>query len=108
MIVQLTTNTIGERDALDNALAAGAPVLFQTPDSISCPTMYAVVGDYSWRSLSRQPGRERALFTVPLTEADPPPLSIVGVGFTWATVVSQYATWQELVDSVPTWRDLMA
>jgi hypothetical protein len=108
MTVQLITHTIAEREALDGALSAGAPVLFQTPDSISCPTMYAVVGDYSWRSLSRLPGRERALFTVPLTEADPPPLSIVGVGFTWATVVAQYATWQELVDTVDSWQELMS
>jgi hypothetical protein len=106
--VQLTTNTVEERDALDAALSNGAPVLFQTPDSISCPTMYAVVGDYGWRSLSRLPGRYRALFTIPLTEADAPPLSIVGVGLTWATVVAQYATWQELVDSVDTWQELLA
>lgn len=108
MTVQLITYTVEEREALDDALSNGAPVLFQTPDSISCPTMYAVVGNYSWRSLSRQPGRERALFTVPLQEADRPPLSIVGVGFTWATVVAQYATWQELADSVDSWRELMS
>lgn len=108
MTVEVITATVAERDALDAALSDGAPVLFQTPDNISCPTMYAVVGDFSWKSLSRQPGRERALFTIPLTEADPPPLSIVGVGLTWATVVSQYATWQELVDSVDTWQELLA
>ena len=108
MSVQLITQTVAERDALDDALSSGAPVLLQTPDSISCPTMYAVVGDYDWRPLSRLPGRERALFTIPLTEADPPPLSIVGVGLTWATVVARYGTWQELVDSVDTWQELLA
>jgi hypothetical protein len=108
MTVELITYTVEERDALDNALSNGAPVLLQTPDSISCPSMYAVIGDFDWRALSRLPGRYKALFTIPLTEADAPPLSIVGVGQTWATVVAQYATWQELVDSVDTWQELLA
>lgn len=106
--VELITHSVEERDGLDNALALGAPVLFQTPDDISCPTMYATIGDFSWKSLSRQRGRYRALFTIPLTEATAPPPSIVGVGLTWATVVAQYGTWQELVDSVDTWQELLS
>jgi hypothetical protein len=108
MTVQLITHSVEERDGLDDALSRGAPVLFQTPDNISCPTMYATIGDFSWKSLSRQRGRYRALFTIPLTEATPPPPSIVGVGLTWATVVAQYGTWQELVDSVDTWLELLS
>lgn len=106
--VELVTTTVAERDNLDAALALGAPVLFQAPDNLDCPTMYATIGDYDWRSLSRLPGRHKALFTIPLTEATAPPPSIVGVGLTWATVVGQYATWQELTDSVDTWLELLS
>lgn len=108
MTVQLVTLTVEERDGLDDALSLGAPVLFQTPDRLSCPTMYATVGDYSWKSLSRQPGRFKALFTIPLTEVSAPPPSIVGVGLIWSGVAGQYASWQELADTVDTWQELMS
>jgi hypothetical protein len=48
------------------------------------------------------------MFTIPLTEADAPPLSIVGVGLTWSVLTQQYGTWQELTDSVDSWRELMS
>jgi len=108
MSIQLVTFTTEERDGLDEALSSGAPILFQAPNSHACPTMYAVVGDYSWRPLSALEERFHALFTIPLTEADAPPPSIVGVGLTWATIVTQYGTWQELADTVDSWRELMS
>jgi hypothetical protein len=108
MSIQLVTKTVEEREGLDQALQLGAPILFQSPASHACPTMYAVVGDYSWRPLSALEGRFHALFTIPLTEADAPPLSIVGVGLTWSVLTQQYGTWEELTDSVDSWRELMS
>lgn len=106
MTVQLITETVADRDALDVALARGAPVFFQTPTDITCPSMYAVVGGYSIDRLAKR--SLRSLFTVPLTEVAAPPLSVVGVGLTWDDVISTYATWQELLtDTERTiWGDL--
>jgi hypothetical protein len=108
MSIQLVTKTVEERDGLDQALQLGAPILWQAPNSHACPSMYAVVGDYSWRPLSALEGRFHALFTIPLTEAEAPPPSIVGVGLTWSVLTQQYATWEELADSVGSWRELMS
>jgi hypothetical protein len=107
MEIQVAVQTIAARDALENALGAGSPIFLQVPDSLSCPTMYAKVGSFSWRSLSRFPGRERHLFTIPLTEVAPPPPSIVGQGRTWATVRAQYASWADLGDDLNTWAEVV-
>jgi hypothetical protein len=104
--VRFITHTIAARDALDSALAAGAPLFFQTPTSVACPSIYATAGDYGWESLTRR--SERAEFTVPLTEVGAPPPSIVGSGLTWATVTASYGSWAELPDTFGSWRELMS
>lgn len=106
MTVELLTSTVADRDALDTALGQGAPIFFQTPDSITCPTMYAVVGNYSWRRAASR--SQRSVFTVALTEVSAPPSSIVGTGVTWATVLTGYASWDDVTDDVSTWAELMA
>lgn len=106
MTVVVVTHTIAEREALDGALDSGAPVFWQTPVSNACPSMYAMVGDYSWRPLSRT--SHRAEFTVPLTEVDAPPPSIVGTGLTWAVIAATYGSWSELVDTFDSWTELLS
>jgi hypothetical protein len=106
MTVELLTSTVADRDALDTALGQGAPIFFQTPDSITCPTMYAVVGNYSWRRAASR--SQRSVFTIALTEVSAPPSSIVGTGVTWATVLTGYASWDDVTDDVSTWAELMA
>lgn len=106
MTVLVITETRAEREALRTSLRQGAPVFFQTPESIECPSMYAVVGSFSVRRLARKSTRH--LFTVPLTEVAPPPPSVVGVGVTWAAIIDRYATWGELAadTELPTWREV--
>jgi hypothetical protein len=109
MTIRVATRTVADRDALDNALAQGAPVLFQTPDNIACPTMYAVVGDYEWRTVTKilRDGRPATSeFTIPLTEVSAPPPSIVGAGITWAVLAQNFASWSEVLDEHPTWQEL--
>jgi hypothetical protein len=106
MTVEVVTPTRAEREALRTSLRQGAPVFFQTPDSIECPSMYAVVGSFKVSRLSRD--SVRSLFTIPLTEVAPPPPSVVGVAVTWASLRERYASWQELADdpALSTWRDV--
>jgi hypothetical protein len=104
--IQAITPTLAERDALDNALSLGAPILLQTPDSIPCPSMYAVIGGYSWRSLREE--STNSLFTIPLTEVSAPPPSIVGVGLTWSIVTGAYGSWSELTDTFGSWLEVVS
>lgn len=106
MTIEAITPTLAERDALDNALSLGAPILLQTPDSIPCPSLYAVIGSYSWRSLREE--STRSLFTIPLSEVSAPPPSIVGVGLTWSIVTSSYGSWSELVDTFDSWLEVVS
>jgi hypothetical protein len=108
MTVEVITTSRADREALRSSLRQGAPVFFQTPDSIECPSMYAVVGSFSVRRLSRE--SVRSMFTIPLTEVAAPPPSVVGVAVTWASLVERYASWQELADDpeLSTWRDVIA
>lgn len=106
MTVKVITQTVAARDALDSALGAGAPIFWQTPVALACPTMYATVGNYSWRALSRT--SHRAEFTIPLSEVGAPPASIVGTGLTWSVVTATYGSWSELVDTFGSWRELMS
>jgi hypothetical protein len=104
--IQIITATIADRDALDNALSLGAPIYLQTPTSIPCPTIYAVIGSYGWRSLNET--STRSLFTIPLTEVSAPPPSIVGVGLTWSIVTDSYGDWAEVGDTFASWLELMS
>jgi pentatricopeptide repeat protein len=71
--------------------------------------MYAVVGDYEWRTVTKRlrDGRPATSeFTIPLTEVSAPPPSIVGVGLTWDSIVSGYGDWGELLDTFATWQEM--
>ena len=106
MTIEVITTSRADREALRTSLRQGAPVFFQTPDSIECPSMYAVVGSFSVARLSRE--SVRSMFTIPLTEVAAPPPSVVGVAVTWASLRERYASWQELADDpeLLTWRDV--
>lgn len=106
MTVELITETRAEREALRTALRQGAPVFFQTPDTVECPSMYAVVGSFTVARLA--PKSVRSLFVLPLTEVAPPPPSVVGVAVTWASLTQRYASWAELLTDpdLDTWRDV--
>lgn len=102
--VELLTFTHDERDALDAALAQGAPAFLQTPQDCGLPSMYVAVGDYTW-----EPGiAARTTFTVPLTEVTAPPLSVVGAGSTWQTILDQNATWADVAAKYSSWAAVAA
>lgn len=104
--VQLVTWTEEEGESLENALASGLPVFFQTPTNVQLRGMYASVGTFEW---VRQGGvtSPRRRWNVPLTEVSAPPLSVVGPGFTYQNVVDQYVDYQEVLDAFPTYLELI-
>lgn len=100
--VRIFTETLEERDALDEALGQGAPIFLHTPVTSALPSMYATIGRYRFGRTSKRGTRH--MFTVPLTEVAPPPLSIFGAGTTWATLLDRFATWADVVDNYESWR----
>lgn len=104
MTIGLATHSIAEREALDAALETGVPVFFQTPSSVPVPSVYAVIGDYSWRPAAQR--SLRAIWTIQLTEVAAPPPSIVGSGLTYAVLGTQYGSYADLNDAVTTYAEL--
>lgn len=102
--VDLVAHTLAERDALDAALGTGVPVYFQTPTSIPCPSIYAVIGDYSYRRPAAH--SLRSILTVQLIEVSPPPPSVVGSGLTYQVLGTQYGAYADLRDAVETYAEL--
>jgi hypothetical protein len=103
--VDLMTFTTEEAQRLDLALSAGFPCYFQTPTNVPLESMYATVGDYSVRR-SGVRASPRRIFTVPLTEVSPPPLSVVGPGLTFQTLLDTYATFADLLDDAGTFLEV--
>lgn len=105
--VRLMTFTEAEAEDLDQSLAAGLPVYFQTPTNVALRSMYATVGDFNWR---RSGGvlSPRRIFEVPLTEVSAPPLSIVGPGLTYQVLAETYVDYAELLDTFGTYLEVLA
>jgi hypothetical protein len=104
--VDLVAHTLADRDALDSALATGVPVFFQTPTSVPCPTVYAVIGDYSYKRPSEK--SKRSVFTVQLIEISAPPPTVVGAGLTYAVLRTQYGSYADLAASVGSYQEIGA
>jgi hypothetical protein len=102
--VDLVAHTLAEREALDTALGTGVPVFFQTPTSIACPSIYAVIGDYSYKRPARR--SLRSIVTVQLIEISPPPPSVVGAGLTYRILGTQYGAYADLHAAVDTYAEL--
>lgn len=102
MTLRLRTFTRDETEALDTSLKQGIPAFLHLPPSTPIPSMYAVVGDYSYVAPSQR--SQGAVWSVPLVEVSPPPLSIYATGATWSTVLAEHATWAELLASAASWR----
>lgn len=105
-----TTITVLTRDAqeteeLDLALSQGAPVYLHVPTHCALRTMYAVVGDISYRRIA--PRSHRSLFEIALTEVSAPPLSLVGATMTCQLLLNTYATCQEVLDNYDTCQEVV-
>jgi hypothetical protein len=103
--VELLTRTEVDGDELEESLAAGLPIFFQTPTNVPLRSMYASIGDITAR---RSGGftSPRRIYTVRLTEVSAPPLSIVGPGITWTTLVEGYGSWEELSRNFESWLEV--
>jgi hypothetical protein len=101
--IKVKTETVAETEALDHALSQGLPCYLQVPATINTPSIYAVVGAYSFEAPATKSLRN--VWTIPLTEVAAPPPSIVSPQATWQHLIDQYATWQDVLDNVPTWLD---
>jgi hypothetical protein len=101
--IKVKTETVGATEALDHALSQGLPCYLQVPATINTPSMYAVVGSYSFEAPATKSLRN--IWTIPLTEVAAPPPSIVSPQATWQELIDKYATWQDVLDNVPTWLD---
>lgn len=99
--IRVKTETAADTDALDHALSQGLPCYLQVPQPINCPSVYAVVGDYSFEPPTLK--SHRNVWTIPLTEVAPPPASLVSPQATWQRIIDQYPTWEDLMAAVPTW-----
>lgn len=104
--VDLVAHTLADRDALDASLGTGVPVFFQSPTSIPCPSMYAVVGDYSYRRPGSSRRSRRSVFTVQLVEISAPPPSVVGAGLTYGVLATQYGSYGDLHGAVDSYAEL--
>lgn len=104
--VDLVAHTLADRDALDDSLKTGVPVFFQSPTEVACPSIYAVIGDYSYKRPARK--SKRSIFTVQLIEISPPPPSVVGAGLTYQILRTQYGSYADLADAIPTYAELGA
>jgi len=102
--IRVKTETAQDTDALDHALQQGLPCYLQVPAGINCPSIYAVVGDYSFAPPARTSARN--VWTIPLTEVSAPPASIVSPGATWAQLLIDYPSWEAVLAAVPTWLDI--
>jgi len=94
MTIRAVTHTLAARDSLDDALGQGRPIFLHTPAAIPVPTMYAAVGDHSWRPAG--PASTRSIFDIALIEVAAPPSSVVGVGLTYEVLSAQFATYDDL------------
>jgi hypothetical protein len=101
--IKAKTETPAETEALDHALSQGLPCYLQVPSTINTPSIYAVIGSYSFEAPATR--SQRNVWTIPLTEVAPPPPSIVSPGATWQQLLDRYASWEELMAAVPTWLD---
>jgi hypothetical protein len=101
--IRVKTETQAETDALDHALSQGLPCYLQVPASINTPSIYAVIGSYSFEAPALKSARN--VFTIPLTEVSPPPPSIVSPQATWQQLIDQYPTWEDVLAAVPRWLD---
>jgi hypothetical protein len=102
--VDVVTHTLADRDALDASLGTGVPVYFQTPTSIACPSVYAVIGDYEYGRPARK--SLRSVFTIQLIEIAAPPPTVVGAGLTYGVLKTQYGSYGDLRDAVPSYAEL--
>jgi hypothetical protein len=100
--LRLRTFTRDETEALDTSLSQGIPGFLHLPPSTPLPSIYCVIGDYSYVAPSRR--SQGAVWSVPLVEVSPPPLSIYATGATWATVLEDHTTWAGLLAAAPSWR----
>ncbi|WP_181778923.1 hypothetical protein [Pseudonocardia pini] len=100
------TQSLAERDALDEALGQGLPAFLQTPARLALPSMYISIGSYRWERTRRRGFRH--MFTVPVTEISAPPLSVYGAGMTWQMLMDRYDTWADVVEAYDSWRDVTA
>jgi len=105
--VQLMAWSEDEAEELDRSLSIGLPIYFQTPSNVQLRSMYASVGDYTFER-SGGVTSPRSIFSIPLTEVSPPPLSIVGPGLTYSTLLEDFLTYEELADAYASYLEVIA
>jgi hypothetical protein len=99
--IRVKTETPAETEALDYALSRGLSCFLQVPATINTPSMYAVVGSYSFDAPARQ--SMRSVWTIPLTEVSPPPASVVSPQTSWQQLLDLYPTWDDVLAATPAW-----
>jgi hypothetical protein len=98
----ITVRTLDRQSTLDLdlVLAQGSAMFLHMPPHWGLPSMYAVVGNYSY---TRESVRSlKATFEIPLTEVSAPPLSVVGATITCQLLLDTYADCQEVLDTFDT------
>jgi hypothetical protein len=73
---------------------------------LAFPSLYATPGPVTVGLRGSKFGTKHVV-TVPLTEVAPPPLSVVGTGDTWQTVLDRYGSWSDVLLAHDSWRDLI-
>lgn len=104
--IELVTFTEEEGDTLEEALASGLPVYFQTPTNVPLRSMYASVGTFFHEPFGSRTSVKRR-WRVPLTEVAPPPASIVAPGYTYAALLADHATYSDVLDAFDTYLALV-
>ena len=101
LTIRVKTETAAETAALDHALAQGLPCYLHAPATLNLPSMYAVVGDYSFEPPALK--SQRNVWQIQLTEVAAPPPTITSPYATWASLLARYPSWEDLMAAVPTW-----
>ena len=94
--------TVPESKEFRLILAAGDPVFLHVPaEHCVLETMYAVIGDTTWRRQSA--ANTIRLHRLPLVEVAAPGPDIVGVTINWQGIFNTFDTWQDLIDAQASW-----
>lgn len=94
--------TVPESKEFRLILAAGDPVFLHVPaEHCVLETMYAVIGDVTWRRQSA--ANTIRLHRLPLVEVAAPGPDIVGVTINWQGIFNTFDTWQDLITAQASW-----
>lgn len=104
------TRTYDQQLLLDYLLASGDVMYLQTTATFPISSMYVTIDgnvDEDRPVRNRLCDVDYRRFNLPIVEVEPPDDDVVGLTFTWYSVIVSYATWSAVIADNATWADLL-